>query len=374
MKKILYFVCLLGGSALLLPACSSESSEKKTATAEETKEAAFEIAPVSSEQRSKQLQLPGEFLPHYDVALYAKVNGFIKTLSVDVGDRVRRGQVLAVMEAPELEADLNRALADYEGAKGQLNTSRITYKRLVQAAKTAGAIAPQEVDLARGKMMGDSAVLTGKMQVVTAARQMKQYLMLQAPFDGVVTERILSPGAFVGPSQKDPMAVLKLKEVRRLRLQVTVPEVYAGQLRQNTPVTFSVNAFPGETFRGKVDRISYNVDRAVRAELIEVEVSNPGMRLMPGMYANVGFPVQRKEKTLYVPKSAVVVSMEGSYVIAVLNGKTHYVPVQTGNESDEKVEVIGDLKPNEPVLAKASDDIQDKIAIKTVAGPNVAVK
>lgn len=374
MKKLLSIGFILSGSVLLLPACSSSSSEQKAPESQQVQAATYETVPVVAEQRSKQLQLPGEFLPHYDVALYAKVNGFIKSLRVDVGDRVRRGQTLAVMEAPELEAEVNRAMADVQAAKGQLSTSQMVYRRLVQAAKTAGAVAPQELDLANGKMLGDSAVLTSKAQLVSAARQMKQYLVLTAPFDGVVTERLLSPGAFVGPSQKDPQPVLKLKEVGRLRLQVTVPEVYASQLRQHTPVTFSVSAFPGQQFRGQVDRISYNVERAVRAELIEVEVKNPDLKLMPGMYASVSFPVQRQDKSLYVPKSAVVTSMEGSYVIAVQGGKTHYVPVQIGNETDEKIEVIGQLKPLEPVLAKASDDIRDNTAIKTVSGPAVARK
>lgn len=370
MKKIVYIVVLLGGTALLLPACStsSGSSEKKEAKAatETTKEAAYETVPVTAENLSKQLQLPGEFLSHYDVALFAKVNGFIKTLKVDVGDRVRQGQVLAVMEAPELDAELNRATADLQAAKGQLSFSTISYRRLVQAAKTPGAVAPQEVDLAHAKVMGDSANLTAKQQLVTAARQMKQYLVLTAPFNGVVTERLLSPGAFVGPNQKEGMPILKLKEVGKLRLQVTVPEVYAGQLRQHTPVSFSVDAFPGETFHGNVDRISYNVERAVRAELIEVEVSNPAMKLMPGMYANVEFPVRRQDKSLYVPTSAVVNSMEATRVIAVENGKTHYVTVKTGTETDDKVEVIGDLKPNQLVLARATEDIQDNIPIRTM--------
>ncbi|XAZ81894.1 efflux RND transporter periplasmic adaptor subunit (plasmid) [Fibrella sp. ES10-3-2-2] len=371
MKNLLYSLVMLVGGGLLLPACSSEKHEKKEPATADVQDAAYETVPVVAEQRSKALQLPGEFLPHYDVALYAKVNGFIKTLGVDVGDRVRRGQMLAVMEAPELDADLNRALADQQAARGQMEVSKLTYRRLQQAAKTAGAVAPQEIDLAKGKMMADSSALMSKSQLVLSARQMKQYLVLTAPFDGVVTERVLSPGAFVGPNQKDPQPVLKLKQVGRLRLQVTVPEVYAGQLRQHTPVTFSVNAFPGETFRGQVNRISYNVERAVRAELIEVEVNNPGMRLMPGMYASVGFPVQRRDKSLYVPKTAVVTSMEGTYVIAVQDGKTHYVPVQTGNESEDQVEVIGKLKPNEPVLASASDDIRDNMAIRTTTAKPV---
>ena len=373
MKKSLFMLSLVGLAGLLLPGCSSES-KKQTPDTAEVSSVAYETVPVVAEQRSKQLQLPGEFLPHYDVALYAKVNGFIKTLRADVGDKVRRGQVLAVMEAPELEADLSRTTADLQAIRGQLAMSKLTYRRLAQAAQTPGAVAPQELDMARGKVLGDSAAVQGKAQLVTAARQMKQYLVLTAPFDGVVTERLLSPGALVGPGQKDPQPVLKLKEVERLRLQVTVPEIYAGQLRQHTPVTFSVAAFPGKTFRGAVDRISYNVERAVRAELIEIEVGNAGLKLMPGMYASVGFPVQRQDKTLYVPKTAVVTSMEGTYVIAVKNGKTHYVPVQTATESDDRVEVVGQLTPQMQVLAKASDDIRDNTAIKTTASPTVAAK
>ncbi|MVM41143.1 efflux RND transporter periplasmic adaptor subunit [Spirosoma sp. HMF3257] len=374
MKKLLYSLSLLAGSALLLPACSSDEHSKKTETetTQTASGAAYQTIPVSVETRAKQLALPGEFVPYYDVALYAKVNGFIKSMPVDVGAKVQKGQLLATMEAPELESDLSRTLSDLTAAKGRLNISKSNYRRLQQAAQTAGAVAPQELEQAHAVVMGDSADVNSQQQRVAAARQMKQYLMLRAPFNGVVTERILSPGALVGPTQKDAQPMLKLKEIGRLRLQVTVPEVYAGQIRQNAPVTFSVNAFPGKTFTGKINRISYNVERSVRAELIEIEVKNPGLQLMPGMYATVGFPVQRQSKSFYVPKSAVVVSMEGSYVIAVVNGKTHWITVQTGNESGDQVEVIGSLKPSDRVLVKASDDIRDNIAIQTVAEPSIA--
>ncbi|GAB3787643.1 efflux RND transporter periplasmic adaptor subunit [Spirosoma horti] len=374
MKNRLYYSILFVGMAGLLPACSSDETSKKSTgePAETVSQAAYQTVPVSVESVAKQLALPGEFIPFYDVALYAKVNGFVKSMPVDVGAKVHRGQVLATMEAPELESDLSRTLSDLTAAQGRLNISKSNFRRLVQAAKTPGAVAPQEIDQAQAEVMGDSANLTSQRQRVAAARQMKQYLRLTAPFDGVVTERILSPGALVGPTQKDAQPMLKLKEIGRLRLQVTVPEVYAGQIRQNTPVTYSVNAFPGKVFTGKINRISYNVERSVRAELIEIEVNNPRLQLMPGMYATVGFPVQRQSKSVYVPKSAVVVSMEGSYVITVVKGKTHWVTVQTGNEANDQIEVIGDLKPTDVVLLKGSDDIRDNTEIKTVTEPIVA--
>ncbi|QIP13756.1 efflux RND transporter periplasmic adaptor subunit [Spirosoma aureum] len=374
MKNLLYYSVLLLGTVCFLPACTS-NEESKTSTgekAEASPEVAFQTVPVSIKTQAKQLALPGELSPYYDVALYAKVNGFINRMPVDVGDKVHRGQVLAIMEAPELESELSRTLSELTAARGRLNISKSNYRRLVQAAKTAGAVAPQELDQAQAVVMGDSANLISQQQRVAGARQMKQYLLLTAPFDGVVTERILSPGALVGPTQKDAQPMLRLKEIGRLRLQVTVPEVYAGQIRQNAPVTYSVNAFPGKVFRGKINRISYNVERSVRAELIEIEVKNPGLQLMPGMYATVGFPVQRQSKSLYVPKTAVVISMEGSYVITVINGKTHWVTVQTGNESNDQIEVIGNLKSTDQVLVNGSDDIRDNMAIKTVSEPKVA--
>ncbi|MBR8837116.1 MAG: efflux RND transporter periplasmic adaptor subunit [Stigonema ocellatum SAG 48.90 = DSM 106950] len=375
MKNIRYYGLLLVSMTVLLPACSLDESKKKTTEepSEATNQAAYQLVPVSVESVAKQLSLPGEFLPFYDVALFAKVNGFIKRMPVDVGDKVHRGQQLAVMEAPELESDLSRTLSDLTAARGRLAISQSNYRRLIQAAKTAGAVAPQELDQALAIVMGDSANLTSQQQRVASARQIKQYLQLTAPFDGVVTERVLSPGALVGPTQKDAQPILKLKEIGRLRLQVTVPEVYAGQIRQNTPVTYSVSAFPGKVFTGKINRISYNVERSVRAELIEIEVKNPGLQLMPGMYATVGFPVQRQSKSLYVPKSAVVVSMEGSYVITVVNGKTHWVTVQTGNESNNQIEVIGNLKATDQVVVKGSDDIRDNMAIQTVASSSAEV-
>lgn len=359
---------LLAALAASLAACSSnkaDSAQTAEATPAELTYATIAVARHTSRQ---ELRLPGELLPHFEVALYAKVNGFVKSISADVGDRVRKGQVLARMEAPEMAADLSRAQAEIQAARGKLKVTQITYKRLHQTARTAGAVAPQELDLARANVQADSIALLGKYQLAAGSRQMNSYLTLTAPFDGIVTERLLSPGALVGPAEKDAQPIIKLKEVDLLRLQVVVPEAYAGQLHENAPITFTVNAFPGQQFAGKINRVSHNVERAVRGEMVEVEVKNPGLKLAPGMYASVELPVHRDEKSLFVPKSALVVSMENSYVIAVRAGKTHRVPVQAGAEAGNEIEVTGpDLQPTDQVIARASDDIADGIAVHTTA-------
>ena len=359
---------LLAALAASLAACSAnkaDSAQTAEATPPEPTYATILVARHTSRQ---ELRLPGELLPHFEVALYAKVNGFVKSISADVGDRVRKGQVLARMEAPEMAADLSRAQAEIQAARGKLKVTQITYKRLHQTARTAGAVAPQELDLARANVQADSIALLGKYQLAAGSRQMNSYLTLTAPFDGIVTERLLSPGALVGPAEKDAQPIIKLKEVDLLRLQVVVPEAYAGQLHENAPITFTVNAFPGQQFAGKINRVSHNVERAVRGEMVEIEVKNPGLKLAPGMYASVELPVHRDEKSLFVPKTALVVSMENSYVIAVRAGKTHRVPVQAGTDAGTEIEVTGpDLQPTDQVIARASDDIVDGIAVHTTA-------
>jgi membrane fusion protein (multidrug efflux system) len=360
---------LLAALAASLAACSSNKADSaQTTEAAAPAEPTYATMQVARHTSRQELRLPGELLPHFEVALYAKVNGFVKSVSADVGDRVRKGQVLARMEAPEMAADLSRAQAEIQAAKGKLKVSQITYKRLRQTARTAGAVAPQELDLARANVQADSIALLGKYQLAAGSRQMNSYLTLTAPFDGIVTERLLSPGALVGPAEKDAQPIIKLKEVDLLRLQVVVPEAYAGQLHENAPITFTVNAFPGQQFAGKINRVSHNVERAVRGEMVEIEVKNPGLKLAPGMYASVELPVHRDEKSLFVPKTALVVSMENSYVIAVRDGKTHRVPVQAGADAGSEIEVTGaDLLPTDQVIARASDDIADGIAVHTTA-------
>ena len=357
---------LLAALAASLAACSQNKPDAAQTAEATPAEPTYATTQVARHLSRQELKLPGELLPHFEVALYAKVNGFVKSISADVGDRVHKGQVLARMEAPEMAADLNRAQAEIQAARGKLKISQITYKRLRQTARTAGAVAPQELDLARANVQADSIALLGKYQLAAGSRQMNSYLTLTAPFDGIVTERLLSPGALVGPAEKDAQPIIKLKEVDLLRLQVVVPEAYAGQLHENAPITFTVNAFPGEKFSGKINRISHNVQRAVRGEMVEMEVKNPGLKLAPGMYASVELPVRRDEKSLFVPKTALVVSMENSYVVAVRNGKTHRVPVQAGPEEGTAIEVTGDdLQPSDQVIARASDDIADDIAVHT---------
>ena len=360
---------LLAALAASLAACSSNKTDSaQTAEAATPPEPTYATMQVARHLSRQELRLPGELLPHFEVALYAKVNGFVKSISADVGDRVHKGQVLARMEAPEMAADLSRAQAEIQAARGKLKISQITYRRLHQTARTAGAVAPQELDLARANVQADSIALLGKYQLAAGSRQMNSYLTLTAPFDGIVTERLLSPGALVGPAEKDAQPIIKLKEVDLLRLQVVVPEAYAGQLHENAPISFTVNAFPGEKFAGKINRISHNVERAVRGEMVEIEVKNPGLKLAPGMFASVELPVRRDAKSLFVPKTALVVSMENSYVIAVRNGKTHRVPVQAGADAGNEIEVTGaDLQPTDQVIARASDDITDGIAVHTTA-------
>ena len=362
---------LLIAAAASLAACSSNQADTAAAAAAAAPVvASYATVPVAQHQSRQELRLPGELLPHFEVALYAKVNGFVKSITADIGDRVRKGQVLARMEAPELAADLSRAQAEVQAARSHLKVSQLTYRRLRQTARTAGAVAPQELDLAHAAVQADSIALLGKNQLVASSRQMTNYLTLTAPFDGIVTERLLSPGALVGPAEKDAQPVLKLKEVGLLRLQVVVPEAYAGQLHEGAPMHFTVTAFPGQKFAGHINRVSHNVERAVRGEMVEIEVKNPGLQLTPGMFATAELPVRRDEQSLFVPKTALVVSMEGSYVVAVRAGKTHRIPVQAGADAGNELEVTGaGLKPTDQVIARASDDIADGVAVRTTTAP-----
>jgi RND family efflux transporter MFP subunit len=183
-----------------------------------------------------------------------------------------------------------------------------------------------------------------------------------APFTGVITERNVNPGALVSAAEKDkPM--LELKQVSRLRLQVDVPEDLASTLKNHDPVDFYVNSLPGKKMIGRISRRSNNMNSQYRSERMEIDVDNKENLLAPGMYAEVELHSQGNPNLLCVPRSAVVISTEAKYVIVVINGKTQKVNVETRNQNNQKIEVVGALKEGEKVIARANDEIKEGVAI-----------
>ena len=342
--------------SILVASCSSEN--KKATDTTTSKAVAYEVATLVKGGVSSRLRLPAQLAAYQEVSIFPKVNGYVKTVFVDIGSKVTKGSLLMELEAPELSAAVMQAKEKYAHSKVQLSIDQERYNRLLEASKTAGAISPLDLSTVRASVEADSALCNAAKANWQMQETMLGYLRVSAPFTGVITERNIHPGALVNASSKDkPM--LELKQVDRLRLQVDVPEVIANDLKEKDTVSFYVSALQGKKLTGFINRSAMNVDAKYRSERIEVDVDNKEGLLSPGMFADVVLYSNGNLAALTVPKTAVVVSTERKYVLVVDGEKIKKVDVKTGNETADKVEVYGDLKEGEKVIAVANDEIKE---------------
>ncbi|WP_159469918.1 efflux RND transporter periplasmic adaptor subunit [Dyadobacter sp. 3J3] len=362
-RILLIFASLAMGC--ILNGCGKPAAENTTENEKEDDAVVYPVVAVTESDPKEELNIPGELMSYYETDIFPKVNSYIKKINNNIGDYVKSGQILAELEAPELNAQLAEAYSKVKSSEAQLTASRSVYRRLVQASGTRGAVSPNDMDVARSKITADSLSQLGSNAVYESVQQMNSYLKIRAPFDGVITDRRLSPGAFVGPADKTTVPIFKIKQQNILRLQIAVPERFMDAIRQNQPISFSVASLPGEIFKGKINRISHNVDRQTRSELIEIQIGNPGNRLASGMYAQVILPVGRGHASLIVPNSSVATTMEKCFVVKVENGKAKWIDVRKGMENDGKTEIFGNVKKGDIVLKTANDELRQGQEVKT---------
>jgi membrane fusion protein (multidrug efflux system) len=350
-------------SSLIVAALSGCGDHKDPAAAAPPAAPHFQLVKAEKGNVEQTVKLPAQLAAYQEVSIFPKVNGYVKSVLVDIGSHVRQGQLLMVLEAPEVVEAMQQAKERYARSLSDLAMSRDNYQRLREAARTPGAISPLDLVSAHSKMDADSSLSNAERANWQGQQAMLSYLQVTAPFAGVITTRNVHPGALVSAESKDkPM--LELKEVDHLRLQIDVPESVAGSLRENDTLSYYLNAFPGKKITGRIARISLNINMQFRSERIELDVYNKDEVLTPGMYADVLFEARSNPGALALPKSAVVTSTERKYVIAVRDGKTVRVDVTTGNESSSRIEVFGNLQSGEEVIANANDEIKEGITIK----------
>lgn len=290
---------------------------------------------------TRTITLPGEIKPHQVATLYAKVTGYLKTITVDKGDSVKEGALLAEIEAPELLADRARYQAEVEVAD-------IDYKRLGEAQKKApDLVVPLSVDTAKGK----SEIARANLERATT---LLQFTKITAPFSGVVTKRMVDPGAFIpaatAASTPQNAALLTLMDFGTVRLQAAVPESEAPLVAKGQPVKLTVEGFPGRAFEGTITRFSYALDETTKTMLAEIELPNPKLELRPGMYATVRIGIERKEDALLVPAEAVVREKANAFVFMVVDQKAKKMPVKIGFNDGTNVEILSGLNADQSVI------------------------
>lgn len=353
--KIIKYSPLFLAAVFFLNSCNS----KKEETVKAEIEPKVETFALAKEKLTTELRLPAELTGFQQVDLYAKVSSFVKTLKVDIGTKVKKGQLLIVLEAPEISSQVAAAESRLKSMEAIYATSKSTYNRLYETSKVEGTISKNDLEMANGKKNSDYAQYQAAIAAHKEISIMRGYLEIRAPFDGVVAARNVNLGTFVGPAGKgSDLPLLTIQEQSKLRLAVSVPELYTGYLHPGDEMSFNVKSLP-DTFSAKITRMSGALDLKLRSERVEMDVHNTKGNLLPGMVAEVLLPLNAKDSTYVVPKSAVVSSAEGIYVIKVVNHKATRVDIKKGREIEDKIEIFGDLTPNDKLVKIASEETKE---------------
>jgi membrane fusion protein, multidrug efflux system len=336
-----------------------------------------EVVPVVAKAVERQVRLPGEFQPYLSVSIFARVPGFVRDVSVDRGSSVKQGQILARLDAPEMEAQIAEAESKVQAltlqraeAEAKLAAAQSTYERLKAASATEGVVAGNDLVVAEKNFEAAQAVVQSFASSIRAAeaqveatKALDQYLQIRAPFDGVITERNVHPGALVGPGA-GTTPLLRLQQISRLRLVVAVPEALVGAMVKGARVAFTVPAFPGETFYGAVNLVARELDPKTRSMPVELDVRNTDLRLAAGMYPEVSWPVRRPAASLLVPATSIVASTERTFVVRVKNGTAEWVNVVRGARVGDQMEVFGPLAEGDQIVRRGSDEIREGTKIQ----------
>ena len=339
------------------------------------------IAPARRQTLSDSLAIAGQFVPYQNVELHAKVAGYIRQINVDIGDHVRKGQVLAVLEIPELVAELQgaeaavhhseeeiqRAQSDVLRAEADHMALHANAERLVNTNKQRpGLIAEQELDDATAKDRASEAQVAASKSALSAAKQQRavakanqqhyaalsEYAKITAPYDGVVTWRFSDTGALVqaGTSSSSGLPIVTLAQINVLRLRIPVPESLASKVRAGDAADVTVQA-TGEHFTGKVARFTDALDPSTRTMQVEIDVPNPKYHLQPGMYAEVHLNADSRPNVLTVPIQAIRRGDNSTSVLVVDDDNRVQVrDVKVGVESATNVEILAGLKDGEKVI------------------------
>jgi len=381
------------GNTLLLVSCSSNPAKGGPDPASVPIVAA---AKVHRTDLTRALALTAEFRPYQEIDVHAKVAGYVKRIYVDVGDRVKEGQLIAVLEIPELQdevqtaeasvsksqEEIRRAQADLERAQSAHEVAHLAYSRLADVSKTRpGLVAQQEIDDALGRdRVEEAQVATAKASLSAAEQQLRvaqadrekvrtlfAYAQIKAPFTGVVTKRYADTGSMIQTgisSQTQSMPLVTLAQENLLRLVIPVPESAVSKIRLGSRVEVTVSEL-GKKFEGKVARFADQVELSTRTMHTEVDVPNPTGELVPGMYAGALLVLNDERNALAVPVQALVRTEDSVSVLLIdKQNKLEERSVKTGIEAPDQVEILSGLQEGDLVVVGNRSQLQPGMAVQ----------
>jgi RND family efflux transporter MFP subunit len=401
-----FVVCLLVAVIVVKRARAGSPNGASGARGDSARIPYAAVAPVKRETIATSLSIAGQFIPYQNVELHAKVAGYIKNIYVDIGDRVRTGQVLAVLEIPELVAEVDEAKAAVHHAEEEIQRAQSDVSRaeadnvalhanavrLVNTDKARpGLIAQQELDDATAKDRASQAQVDAAKSALAAAKQQLEvaranqehysalfaYAKITAPYDGVVTWRFSDTGSLVqaGTSNTSGLPVVTVAQVNILRLRIPVPESLASKVRIGDSADVHVQA-TGEHFTGKVTRFTDSLDMSTRTMQVEIDVPNPNYHLQPGMYADVTLSANSRPNALTIPIDAIQRGENNKTSVLLVDpqNRVESRQVEVGVQSSNNVEILAGLTEGEKVIVgnlgsyQPGESVRPKASVLTANG------
>jgi len=322
----------------------------------------------------QEIVLPGNIQPYIDAPIFARTNGYLKKWSADIGSEVKSGQLLAEIDAPEVDQQLQQARADLATAEANLNLAEITATRYKDLLKT-DSVSQQDVDNATGNYDARKTTAESARSNVKRLEQLQSFEKVYAPFDGMITARNTDIGALIdsGSSGGAARELFHIAAVNRLRVYVNVPQFDSPSIKPGLKAELALTEFPGRKFEGTVVRSSGAIDNATRTLLTEVDVENPAHQLKPGGYVEVHLRLPSPVNTFTIPPNATIFKSAGLQVAIVKNGKTvSLVPVTPGRDFGTELEIVSGLTADDWIVLNPSDSLADGATVRVTGTPSPA--
>lgn len=320
------------------------------------------VVKVTREDLYKEVTIAAEFRPYAEVALHAKVSGFVKKMSVDFGDQVKAGQLLATLEVPELLDELHNAQAAGQKAEADFTNAHLIYTRLLSINKDhPNLVAQQDLDTAQANDLTTTAAIAAAKANVDKYLTMVAYTQITAPFDGVITHRYADPGTLIQAgtsSDTQALPLVRVSDNYRLRLDFPVTVDYVKDVQLGATVAVKVDSLGSKTLTGTISRFTHDVDENTRTMTTEIEVPNPNLELMPGMYATVVLKVEKHLQVLAVPTEAVVGGKTPAVFVVNRDNHIEERAIKLGLETADKFEILSGLREGDLVVIGNRSGIQ----------------
>jgi RND family efflux transporter MFP subunit len=357
---LVLIIALVAVGALLSSGIWSRVKARTTLKAETAQVALTAVSVVSPKQTApaEEIILPGNVQPFITSPVYARTNGYLKKWYFDIGAHVKQGQLLAVIETPEVDQQLQQARSNLSTAQANLELASITKSRY-QGLLKSNAVSQQDVDNAVGTYNANKAIVEADQAAVQQYAALVSFEKVYAPFDGVITARNTDIGDLInsGSSASVKTDLFHIAQPGMLRVYVNVPEEYSRGIKVAMTADLALAEFPGRTFQGKLVRTADAINMATRTLLIEIDVANPTGTLLTGSYAEVHLKVSAQPSTFIIPVNTLIFRSEGLRVGLVKDGKVTLTAVTPGHDFGNQIEIVSGLKLDDQVIINPPDSI-----------------